>query len=117
MIAFGRSYDRIYTEIKRFSLYKIVGIPNSRGMIPHHKIKDYATSIFGDTLIQESSIPLSIISYDINLGEKIIFRDGLVSEALISSVSIPGIFSPQYQTTHLLMDGGIGNNLACEDAK
>ncbi len=117
MIAFNWWYDRIYEEMKRFSLHKIVWIPSSRGMIPHKRIELYAQKIFWKSQIEDSHIPLSIISYDISSWKKVIFQTWSVTQALITSSSIPWVFAPYKNGETLLMDGWIGHNLPCEEAK
>lgn len=89
MIALGRSYDRIYEEFKRFAVYKLVGFPSFRGILPEKKIKAYAQELFGKTHIQDSKIPLAIVSYNISTGQSTIFREGLLTDALTASISIP----------------------------
>lgn len=62
------------------------------------------------TLIEETKLPLYIISTDITTGEEIVFKKGLAIEALMSSAGIPGVFPPLHMNSRLLVDGGIINN-------
>lgn len=60
------------------------------------------------------SIPLSIVTTNIDTGEKIVFREGNIIEAIRASIGIPGIFIPyKYNGMHLV-DGGIIENLPIE---
>ena len=60
--------------------------------------------------IEESLVPLYIISTDVNTGNEIVFREGIVIEALMASACIPGIFPPQKMEDYVLVDGGLVNN-------
>ncbi|HUT81915.1 MAG TPA: patatin-like phospholipase family protein [Candidatus Bathyarchaeia archaeon] len=62
------------------------------------------------TRIEETKIPLYIISTDIKCGEEVVFNKGLAIEALMSSAGIPGVFPPLHMNDRLLVDGGIINN-------
>lgn len=118
MISLGWTTDRIYDEIKRFALYKIVGLPTSYGVIPHHKVKSYLKDLFGNQRIEDLPIPLTIITYDINSGSKQTLRHWPLIDALMASARIPGIFAPtSKKNDSLIFDGGIGNNLDCEEAQ
>ncbi len=52
-----------------------------------------------------------MIATDIDTGEKIIFREGKLIDALRATISIPGIFSPHRYDTMNLVDGGLTENL------
>lgn len=51
------------------------------------------------------TIPLSIVATDIDTGEKVIFREGKVIDAIRSSISLPGIFRPYKYMGRSLIDG------------
>ena len=67
--------------------------------------------------IEDTKIPLYIISTNINTGEEIIFNKGLVAEAIMASAGIPGVFPPQHMGKLTLIDGGIVNNAPISTAK
>lgn len=62
------------------------------------------------TNIEETKIPLYIVSTDIKCGEEVVFNKGLAIEALMSSVCLPGVFPPQHMHNRMLVDGGMLNN-------
>jgi NTE family protein len=65
----------------------------------------------GDTNFGDLKIPLSIVATNIDTGEKVIFREGRLIDAIRASIGIPGIFIPyKYKGMHLV-DGGIIENL------
>lgn len=68
------------------------------------------------TKIEETKLPLYIIGSDIITGEEVVFNKGLVLEALMSSVGVPGIFPPQHMNKRMIVDGGMLNNSAISTA-
>lgn len=52
-----------------------------------------------------------MIATDIDTGEKIIFREGKLIDALRATISIPGIFAPYAFRKRNLVDGGLVENL------
>ncbi|MFO7936718.1 MAG: patatin-like phospholipase family protein [Kiritimatiellia bacterium] len=59
----------------------------------------------------ELQYPLAIVATDLNTEKEVVFRDGDLMNAIRSSISIPGIFTPvEYKHTHLV-DGGLVNPL------
>jgi NTE family protein len=60
--------------------------------------------------IEDTKIPLYIVSTDIKSGEEVVFDKGIAIEGLMSSVCLPGVFPPQHMGGRTLVDGGILNN-------
>jgi NTE family protein len=56
-------------------------------------------------------IPLTLVAVDLNSGQEIHMRDGLVADALRATVSIPGLLAPVERDGQRLVDGGLLNNL------
>jgi NTE family protein len=56
-------------------------------------------------------IPFRCVSTDIVTGEKYIFSKGSLPVAIRSSMSLPAVFTPTEVEGHLLVDGGIADNL------
>ena len=65
----------------------------------------------GNTAFSETKIPLKIIATDIDTGEKYIFEEGRILDAIRASISIPGVFRPYSHMGHHFVDGGITENL------
>ncbi len=50
-----------------------------------------------------------VVTTDVNTGERVLLREGLVARALRASVALPGIFSPVEIDGRHLVDGGLGS--------
>ena len=66
---------------------------------------------FGDIRIEELPKPFFCVSSDLTTGRIHEHRAGLLWRALRASVALPGILPPVTHHGHLLVDGGVMNNL------
>lgn len=66
---------------------------------------------FGDICIEELPLPFFAVSSDLTTGRIHVHRDGTLWRALRASVALPGILPPVTHHGHLLVDGGVMNNL------
>lgn len=56
-------------------------------------------------------IPFRAVATDLETGEPVVIGQGNLSEAIRASMSIPGVYAPVERDGHLLVDGGVANNL------
>ena len=68
-------------------------------------------SNFGDVRIEELPKPFFCVSSDLTTGRIHEHRAGMLWRALRASVALPGILPPVTHHGHLLVDGGVMNNL------
>jgi NTE family protein len=66
---------------------------------------------FGDVRIEDLAKPYFCVSSDLTSGRDYVHRSGLLWRALRASVALPGILPPVTEGGHLLVDGGVMNNL------
>ncbi|TGK35200.1 alpha/beta hydrolase [Leptospira gomenensis] len=66
---------------------------------------------FGSTLIEDMKIPFVTSAVDLHSGEEYVMDRGPVWEALAAAMSLPGMFPPVFHGDHLLVDGGVINNV------
>lgn len=66
---------------------------------------------FGDIRIEEMPRPFFCVSSDLTTGRIHVHRSGLLWRALRASAAVPGILPPVTYNRHLLVDGGVMNNL------
>ncbi len=62
-------------------------------------------------------VPYRSVAADILTGEKVVFSGGSIAEAMRASMSIPGLFRPYEAQGHLLVDGGIADNMPVDEAR
>jgi NTE family protein len=66
---------------------------------------------FDEVQIEELPLPFFAVSSDLTSGRIHVHRDGKLWRALRASVALPGILPPVTHHGHLLVDGGVMNNL------
>ncbi|HVV27906.1 MAG TPA: patatin-like phospholipase family protein [Rhizomicrobium sp.] len=66
---------------------------------------------FEEVSIEELPLPFFAVSSDLTTGRIHVHRDGPLWRALRASVALPGILPPVTHHGHLLVDGGVMNNL------
>lgn len=69
-----------------------------RGLIAEHLAED---------LIESARIPLYITATDICSGERRVFSSGKLSDAILASAAVPGLFPPVRIDDRLYVDGGV----------
>ncbi len=71
----------------------------------------------GDELITESKIPISMVATDAASGEKVVIKDGSITDAVKASTCIPGIFNPIKINNKMMIDGGIVENVPIDTVR
>ena len=102
------------TNVTPFSVLRMV---ISKKLLSTEKLEKYIISRIGDKQFYELKIPFACTATDIRTGEKIIFREGSVAQAVRASANIPGIFEPVEFRHRLLVDGGLVDNIPTGLAK
>lgn len=84
------------------------GIINGQNL---HSLFSNLTIGYQDTVdFNHLPIPFACVAADSRSGTEVVFREGILPEAMRASMAIPGIFSPLEKDSMLLIDGGIINN-------
>lgn len=112
LFAFGMPIDQIHREATQLRWSDLSHMsPSKMGPISNKSLGDLMLRLIGEKNIEDALIPLAITATDIRTGEQIVLRSGPVSDAVRASTAIPGIFTPVVLGEHLLVDGGLSNNL------
>ncbi|MDQ0339197.1 NTE family protein [Caldalkalibacillus uzonensis] len=77
------------------------------GFIAGDKVKEIVRMLTKNKRIEELDKPLAIVATHLHKGERTVFRQGSIAEAVRASVSIPGIFEPAVIDGELYVDGGV----------
>jgi NTE family protein len=102
--------DRCNDELVRRSPFNDYTLPRV-SLIRSRKAGRMLERVFGDQIVEALPIPLFTISADLLASRTVVHRRGLVLEAVGASMSIPGLVPPLSRPGHLLVDGGVLNNL------
>ncbi len=92
---------------------------DGNSIIKGRKIRAIFEEIFGDRTLQDTTIPLTLITTDLFTGEKYLFTPESSTplvDALLSTMAIPGVFEEQHIDGRVLGDGFLCANLALDEA-
>lgn len=114
----GIDLDRLY----KFSLafrrkYFLDFTVPKMGFIAGKKVKDFIRMFTHGKNIEDLQIPIGIVATDLLTGEKVVFKQGPIAEAVRASISIPGIFVPEKYNGRILIDGGVTDRVPISVAK
>lgn len=91
--------------ILQLALPKIFGFDESFGLIDDRIINRRLRIAFGETTFDQAKIPLFISTTDLYNGEQVVISEGLITDAIRASLSIPYIFPPHKIGGRYLIDG------------
>lgn len=81
------------------------------GFIAGKKVKEFIRFFTHGKNIEDLILPVGVVATDLLTGEKVVFREGPIAEAVRASISIPGIFIPEKYNGRLLVDGGVADRV------
>lgn len=104
----GLDIDRLYKLSRAFKrkYYLDFTVPKM-GFIAGNRVKELIRVFTKGKNLEQLDIPVAVIATDLMTGEKVIFHEGPIADAVRASISIPGIFVPEKQNGRLLIDGGV----------
>lgn len=113
LYARGKNADRIKDLVielgsKRFSLLADPALPKT-GLIKGQKVKNVLKSVIGNIDFRDLKLPFACVATDINSGEEVVIRQGLVWEGVMASGSIPVILPVFKWQGRYLVDGSSVN--------
>jgi NTE family protein len=108
LYAAGLDIDRLYKLALAFKrkFYLDFTVPKM-GFIAGKRVKELIRIFTHGKRLEELDIPVAVIATDLIRGEKIVFKNGPIADAVRASISIPGIFVPEKIDGRILVDGGV----------
>jgi NTE family protein len=100
----------LYWGSKRVSLLADPTLPKI-GLVRGRKIEDMLRATIGDIEFADLDIPLACVATDIETGDEVVIKQGLVWKGVRASGSIPVILKAVKREGRYLVDGGFVNPL------
>jgi len=92
--------------------------PGKRSLFSGKGVYTYFANSLGDTkLVEEMRIPFAAVAVDLASGEEVVLTQGNVTQVLGATMAMPGIFDPVRMNGHVLVDGGLRNNVPIDVAR
>jgi predicted acylesterase/phospholipase RssA/CRP-like cAMP-binding protein len=80
-------------------------------LVKGRRISDGLASYFEGWSIEDTWVPYYCVSSDLTKGELHVHRAGPIADAVRASIAIPGLLPPVSVDGHILVDGGVLDNL------
>ncbi len=112
--ALGYTSKEMTEIVETIRFHTLVDLDLKNGFIRGKNIMKFLWKYINGREFKDTKIPLSIVATDIDTGEKIVFQEWSLLDAIRASISIPWLFSPHKHNGHTLVDGGLTENLPVE---
>jgi NTE family protein len=111
LLALGNDHDQIAGILDEFSpsLFRLK-IPYT-SLLSDRGMRSYLRSMAPDVLIEDLETPLALVAADVVTQRELVLRRGLLWQAVLASIAIPGVYPAQKIGPHIAVDGGVLNPL------
>lgn len=104
----AKRIEEIFLEQNLPSIAKAFSdITIKKGVVKGDRLRELIEKYIGDVDIEDLKIRFEAVATDILTGEKVVFKKGKLSDAIVASCSIPFLFKPSSFNDSLLLDGGL----------
>lgn len=118
LYALGYRPEEIASFFKALNLLDLVKLDLSRlGILNMEKLRPLFEQYLSNDCFSALKIPLRVNATDIRTGQEVVFSEGKLIRALQASACIPVIFKPIQIGNHLLIDGGVINNMPAQNLR
>ena len=118
LYASGLSPQAIRDYIANTSLLEVWELdPTRRALFGEAKIRARLRQAVGGKTFADLRIPTTVIAVDLNTNREIHLNSGLVEDAMLATMAIPGLFPPVSRDGMTLADGGTLNQLPVDVAR
>lgn len=109
LYAMGRNLDEIENLFDAVDPVKLYGWPLSDGpgLLGVRGIAQWVEEQIGRLTFADLKIPLAVVAVDLDSHREVILREGSVTDAVLGSMAVPGIFPPKKLHDYTLIDGGV----------
>ena len=97
--------------------FSIISTLFKGNLINTKKVNKLLEKKFNGKKHEDCDIPFVAVATELNTGKEMHFSSGLMSESVMASISIPGVFPYVKLGENLYCDGGLLNNLAEDVAR
>ena len=109
LYALGRTNEEGIDALVRTGPHLVrYGIPR-KGLLSNRSLRRFLQNEVGETRIEDLQTPLALVAANILTQQEVVFRSGLLWQAVLASLSIPGVYPALWVGKHLVVDGGVLN--------
>jgi NTE family protein len=111
----GEGLKAIYKKRRQLLRWaKVFKFERARGgFVAADGLFEHLFSELSSLSFEELPRRFTAVACDFHSGEEVLLTDGNLLDAIRASMAVPGVFAPQKIGDKLLVDGGLVNNLPC----
>ncbi|AWH84299.1 patatin [Flavobacterium album] len=115
---FEKRNDELYALSLPFQKFHI-GFPTalSKGLYNYTTVNRLTDHVRHIRDFDSLPIPFVCIATDIETGEEVVLRHGVLPDAMLASGAFPSLYAPVEIKGRLLIDGGVSNNYPVEEVR
>ena len=106
--------DLTFTEALTFYADPVFPIS---GLFAGRRARKFLSNLLGDIRIEDLPVHYVAVATDLLTGETVPIDKGPLAEAVMASISMPGVFKPVVHMDRLLTDGGVSDPLPLDILK
>ncbi len=91
--------------------YGLLNAFTGMGVAKGQKLEEFVRTKIATANIENFKVPYAAVATDLNRGTRVVLDHGPVAKAVHASSAIPGVFKPVEFQGHLLVDGGVMDNI------
>jgi NTE family protein len=80
--------------------------PEGPALMGINRIEEWLHEILGERTFADLRMPFAVTAADLNSGQEVVIREGVVAHAVLATMALPGLFPPQLMGDYRLIDGG-----------
>jgi NTE family protein len=107
--AAGHTPDDMESFFSKLDQTKLYGRSHGEGpsILGLSGVSKWLDELFKDLKLEDLKIPCGIAAVDIIKANEVVFTEGKVTDAVLATIALPGIFPPFQRGDSLLVDGGV----------
>ncbi|MDP2691609.1 MAG: patatin-like phospholipase family protein [Candidatus Gracilibacteria bacterium] len=110
-IGLGYSAQKIRDFVSKYKDLDLFSLTNfnyfNEGLISAESFKKHLYPFYENKTFEDLKIPFVCAAVDLESGEKVVMKSGLIAEAVQASSSLPLVFPPMFLNDRYLVDGGV----------
>lgn len=96
---------------------RLVDLSLNGGLIDRGRLADFLSDVLGDAALEDLSVPVIVVTTDMDTGREVWLRTGPAVEAVAASIAMPGLLPPVRREGRWLLDGAMSNPLPVSAAR
>ena len=98
--------ESIFAELDQAKLF--APIPSEGpGLLGLSRAAKVLGNLYGNRTFEDLRIPCAVVAVDITTGHEVVLNQGPIIDAVLGTISVPGVFPPRQYGDAQLVDGGI----------